>query len=843
MNALRTRLNPAPDDSRAEATAAFACSHCGAGVPSGMIDSQSPAQFCCRGCRTAYALIHEHGLEAYYLRNQPTGQSVGDSPLARSFCDFDQAAFEQLYVRLRPDGRKESLLVLHGIHCAACLWLLEKLPQLVPGVSSAKVNWSRSTVEVVWQPEQTALSEIARMLNRLGYAPAPVRSGAQQAAVVQENRRQLVNLGVAAALAGNNMLLGAALYFGLLSQLGSSIETLFRGASCLLGLASVLGPGRTFLRTAWSALRTRTPHVDIPVAIALLMGSLSGLWNTLAGRGEIYFDSLSSLVALLLVGRYIQFRQQRQTAEAVDLLYRLTPRSARKLIDGVVVETLVDLLEPGDRIEVLPGQGVPADGTIMTGHSTLDESLLTGEARPVVRVAGEAVFASTQNLSGPLEITVTRTGRQTRMGRLMELMEAASRDKPPVIEWSNRAGVWFVYGVLTVATFTFLYWLRLSGTSAVENSVAVLIVACPCVIALAAPLTLSLAISRAAGRGILIKSGDVLQRMAQAGTIWLDKTGTLTQGQTRLVQWWGDRDLAAQVAALESRSSHPLAAALQQESLEQVLNVRLGSLPPVEQAAQDPRGGIRGVVAGSELVIGSRKYFADLGLEIPPALKAQATASARTGLTVIYVARQRVVCGLATIGDKLRSDAAATVSELQRRGWQVGILSGDQPDTVAVVAGQLGVPPESAWGGLSPEDKTARVRSSNSKEVVVMVGDGLNDSAALAAASVGVAVKGGAEASLAAAPVYLSRGGLTDLLQLASASRQTMTTIHVSLVISILYNTFSVGLATMGLIHPLIAALMMPLSSLTTIILAYCNPAFSAREPWPHAGHLAKKRL
>lgn len=823
MNAPRTRLSTAP-----EATTAVVCNHCGAEVPAGMIDALSPEQFCCRGCRTAYALIHEHGLEAYYLRNQPTGQAVGDSPLAKSFRDFDQPAFEELYVRSRPDGQKESLLVLHGIHCAACIWLLEKLPQLVSGVSTAKVNWSRSTVEVVWQPEQAALSQIAQVLNRLGYAPAPVRHGAQQAAVVQENRRQIVNLGVAAALAGNNMLLGAALYFGLLSQLGGSIETLFRGASCLLGVASVLGPGRTFLRTAWSALRTRTPHVDIPVAVALLMGSLSGLWNTLTGRGEIYFDSISSLVALLLVGRYIQFRQQRQTAEAVDLLYRLTPRSARKLIDGLVVETLVDLLEPGDRIEVLPGQGVPADGTIMTGHSTIDESLLTGEARPVVRVAGEAIFAGTQNLSGPLEVSVTRTGRQTRMGRLMELMEAASRDKPPVIEWANRAGVWFVYGVLTVAVLTFLYWLRLSGTSAVEHTVAVLIVACPCVIALAAPLTLSLAISRAAGRGILIKSGDVLQRMARPGKIWLDKTGTLTQGRTRLIQWWGDSALAAEVAALEGRSTHPLAAALQQESLEQVLNVRLGVLPPVEQVAQDPRGGIHGRVAGSELVIGSRKYFAGLGLEIPPGLEAQAKAWAQTGLTVIYVARQRVVCGLAAIGDQLRSDAAATVSALQKRDWQVGILSGDRPETVASVAAELGIAADLAWGGLSPEEKTARVRSRVADEVVVMVGDGLNDSASLAAASVGVAVKGGAEASLAAAPVYLSRGGLSDLLLLASASRQTMTTIHVSLLISILYNTFSVGLATMGLIHPLIAALMMPLSSLTTIILAYCNPAFNA---------------
>lgn len=821
MNALGSNSTSSPQH-----PTAVACSHCGAAVPIGMIDREATEQFCCRGCHTAYALIHEHGLEAFYDRNQPTGLAVGDSPLARSFGDFDQPAFEQLYVRVRGDGKKSALLVLNGIHCAACIWLLEKLPQLVNGVAEARVNWNRSTVEVAWVPEATRLSEIALTLNRLGYAPAPVRSGVQQAAATRENRRQLVNLGVAAALAGNNMLFGAALYFGLLSQLGSGIETLFRGASCLLGILSVLGPGRVFLRTAWSALRTQTAHVDIPVAVALLMGTTSGLWNTLHGTGEIYFDSISSLVALLLVGRYIQFRQQRQTAEAVDLLYRLTPRTARKLVGGEVVETLVELIEPGDRLEVLAGQGVPADGTLIAGESNLDEALLTGESRPVKRVAGEAVFAGTQNLVSPIEFVVTRTGRETRMGQLMELMESASRDKPPIIQWANRAGVWFVYGVLAVALATMFYWLATTPSRAVENTVAVLIVACPCVIALAAPLTLSLAISRAASRGILIKSGDVLQRLAKPGTLWLDKTGTLTRGQTAVVEWLGEREWIPLVVALESRSTHPLATAFEPKALETSLGVSLDDLPTIESAVQDSRGGLRGRVGGREVVVGNANLLSGLGVALPAAYELQAVELAERGLTAVFFVIDQLVRGVIGIGDPLRSDSISTVKQLRSTGWKVGILSGDRPETVSAIAKQIGIPPQLACGGLTPEQKTERVRECNVDQTSVMVGDGVNDSAALAAASVGVAVKGGAEASLAAAPVFLSRGGLGGLLELTCASCQTMRTIHFSLVISILYNTFSVGLATMGLIHPLIAALMMPISSLTTIGLAYSNPAF-----------------
>lgn len=833
MNALSARRSP-----RLEEPKAVICAHCGAAVPETLLKSAGgEPSFCCRGCHTAYELIHTHGLQDFYLRNQPGGLAPGNDSLLSRYADYDQPEFEALYVRQDVPGTKQVCLALSGIHCAACIWLLEKLPRIQPGVISASVHWSRGTIDLRWASGETRLSEVAWLLNRLGYPPQPVRIEALRRGAVLENRRQLKNLGIAAALAGNNMLIGAALYFGLLSNLGDSIEWLLRSASGLLGLLAVLIPGRVFFRSAWSALRTRTPHVDIPVTLGLSVGTASGWMNLFSGTGEIYFDSISSLVALLLIGRYLQFRQQRQTADAVDLLYRLTPRTARKIVEQRVVETLVDLLRVGDEIEILPGQTVPGDGTILEGESALDEALLTGEARPATRGPGDRVFAGTHNLQSRLRVGMENLGRESRMGRLLEMMETETRRRGPMLEWANRAGGWFVYAVLSVAVLTFVCWAPSSISTALANMVAVLIVACPCVIALAAPVALALTISRAAGRGILIKNGDVLQRLAEPGELWLDKTGTLTEGRMRLVEWLGDRRVALAVAALERQSSHSLAAAFDADSIAAIRGEAVENWPRVDHCHSDSRGGIVGQVEGQALAIGNRSLMVALGIAIPDSAAHLVEEYSRKGLTAVLVSADGQVVAVAGVGDRLRPDAFEAIQRIRKQGWEVGILSGDHPQTVRAVAAELGIDLARVRGGVTPEEKLRWIREGEGSETGttsrsslsparVMVGDGINDSAALAAAAVGIAMQGGAEASLSAAGVYLNRGGLNALAELLSASRQTMRTIRASLSVSLLYNTFSVGLAAAGWIHPLIAALMMPLSSLTVILLAWCNPAF-----------------
>lgn len=808
---------------------AVACAHCQANVPLGLVAEDDSPSFCCNGCQMAWHLIHQNGLDAYYDMSRTGASPLGNQVDAGPYADFDLPDFLDKFARPLPGGRWSISLALQGIHCVACVWLIEKLPQLLPGVIAATVNWSTATVQLEWSADRVALSQIAKTLAQLGYPSFPLREGEQSRRVVAENRRYLVRLGVAGAAAGNNMLIGLALYLGWFAGMDPAVETLMRYASCLVGLVSMLWPGAVFFRSAWSAVVTRTPHMDLPIALGLGVGSLSGLWNTLAGSGEIYFDSLSVLVFLLLVGRYIQFRQQQRSADAVDMLYRLTPRHARKWINGQLVDTHAELLRHGDVVEVRAGELIPVDGTVLVGDSLVDEALLTGESHPVNKRVGEAVAAGTLNVHASLRIQTTAVGRETRIGQIVQLVERSAAEKPAIVEWANRIGAWFVVVVMVLAVVTVALWAPAGWMHAINQAVALLIVACPCALALATPLALSVALGRAADRKILIKGGDVLQRLQSPHLIWLDKTGTLTQGKMECHEWLGDLRYRVLAASLEQNSAHPVAVALSRLAKDQEK-----LLPPRESVLnvkQSPLGGISGSVDGLSLAVGNESFIreeikAEVGAEYL-AFAQQVVAKAHSP---VFIAVQQRVVAVAGVGDALRSDALNAVQKLQQLGWQVGILSGDHPEVVGNVAKQLGIPPELTRGGVMPEEKVAVLRTS--KEAV-MVGDGVNDSAALAFASVGIAVHGGSETSLQAAPVYLGRPGLQPILELLEGSRRTLSTIRWSFAASLTYNIIAVGLAMVGWINPLVAAALMPISSITVVLMSIAPGNFRV-QPTDH---------
>lgn len=817
------------------------CSHCGLVVPRGLVVAERPLQFCCHGCETAWSLIHDSGLEAWYRLAQDRRQVADEDRAAIAVDSFDSPGFVSRFSRPLSGDLREITLAIDGIHCAACIWLIERLGRICPGVVRSSVQFSRRTVTIAWHADQVPLSRIARALRQLGYTASPVTPGVARDADTRENRRHLMRLGIAGAAAGNNMLIATALYLGLFQGMDAGHLWLLRVASCVVGLVSLLWPGRVFFQGALAALRTRTPHVDLPLALGLGAGGIGGVINTLTGRGEIFFDSLSMLVFLLLVGRYIQFRQQRRAADAIDLLYRMTPPFAWKIgADGVAAQVPAELLSPGDRIQVRSGETVPADGCLVAGETLLDESILTGESQPVQRVCGETVSAGTLNLRSPVELSVTAAGDQTRLGGILKMVQAAAADRPAVVQWADRMGGWFVVAVTLLALVTLAAWLWVGSPLAIDHMVALLVVACPCALAMSTPLTVSVALGRAATRGIMIKGGDVLARLAQPGRIWLDKTGTLTMGQMRVVDWEGDESLKAEVAAIQVHSSHPVAAAFAAASFPGLggENGATQSLPTASDVRQVTGQGIEGFVAGRKFRIG-RESFAG------PAQDASASAASlqsgrwqaavrrilASGWSPVFISVDGQVRAVAAVGDPVRPEATGLIRELQDQGWQVGILSGDHPDIVARVATQIGIPAGQAHGGLSPEDKVARVRQPGTAAPVVMVGDGVNDSPSLAAADVGIAVHSGAHASLQAAPVWLARSGIGEILTLLNASRKVMRTIRVAVFVSLAYNLLAIALAAFGLIHPLLAAALMPVSSLSVVTLAVTGRSFQALEP------------
>ncbi len=803
-------------------TPAPACTHCGLPVPGARWTGPGGPQFCCGGCEAAHQLIVDRGLSAYYeLRDDEPGAARPDAAQVR-FDDFDRPDFLARYAT-RTDGELTVTLALQGIHCAACVWLLENLPRICDGVQRARVAWTQRTIAVTWREDTTSLSTIAAAIDRLGYRPHPLREDAREAIEQSEERELLTRLAVAGAAAGNNMLIAGSLYLGLGSYMSADIYGFLRLASCIVGLVAILGPGRVFFSGAWAAARARVPHMDLPIALGLGAGAIAGVWHTLRGTGEIYFDTLSVLVFLLLLGRWIQYRQQRGAASSVSLLARMTPRLAHRIVDGIVVDVPSEVLQPGDTVEVRATETFPADGRVLRGTTTIDQSLLTGESRPVALGPGDEATAGALNLSAAVRIGVEATGTDTRIGKVLHMVEHAVRDRPRLVAMADRIGARFVIAVVVLATATGLAWARIAPDLALDRAITLLIVACPCALALATPLTLAVAVGRAARRRILIKGADVLERLASPGTMWLDKTGTLTEGHARVLGAVGPTWVRPLVAALERQSAHPVAVALAEAfGGETTVGLR------VVDVQQSAGGGIRGTVDGHDVAVGNEAFVLDAAGAIVPTLRAAAASFVAEGGSPIYVAVDRAVTMVAAVGDRLRDDAKPTIDALVARGFEVGILSGDHPEIVAGVGARLGLDPARCHGGLTPEDKVSFVRGT--KGPVVMVGDGVNDSAALAAADVSIATRDGAEASLHAASVYLGQPGLHGVLELLELSGRAMRTIRRTFTVSLAYNLVCVGLAMAGTITPLWAAVLMPLSSLTVVATAVAGARLPREE-------------
>jgi Cu2+-exporting ATPase len=795
------------------------CAHCGLSLPSAGGVETAGERFCCNGCSAVYAAIQGAGLGAFYDdRALEARQAPRARPSGRRFAELDDPEFARTFER-HPDGSASVELQLEGVHCAACVWLVESLPRVAPGVREARLDFGRATAWIRWRPDETELSAVARALDRLGYTPHALgRTGVER----RSERALLMRLGVAGAIAGNVMLMALALYSGAGTTFEADFAEFFRWGSFVLALPAVFYCASVFYRGAWAALRTRTPNMDLPIAIGISAGFVSGAVNTLRGAGEVYFDTITTLVFLLLVGRWLGQRHQRRAARAADVALALAPATARVLEGDERREVRADSVTGGALVEVSPNERIPVDGRVERGASAIDACLLTGESTPVDVKPGDRVYAGTENLERPLLVRVERAGRDTRVGQLVGAMERAQRERAPIVRAADRIAGHFVLVVLALAAVTFAVWWRIDPSHAVEHAVALLVVTCPCALGMATPLAVSVALGRAARRGILVKGGDVLEALARPAQLIFDKSGTLTAGRPELVEWTGSDELARRVSAAERGCDHPLARAFRR------------AFPVPDELAVDAverltGAGVRASVGGSSLVVGTPELLTASGIEIPSDVRVRVSAHAALGLTPVLVASDGRVSAIAAFGDALRPDAASTLRELARYASSLHVLSGDHLLVVERLC--RGLPVESARGGVSPEGKLVEVRDAVRRgERVVMIGDGLNDAAAMSAATVGIAVHGGAEASLLAAGVFSTTPGVLPVLEAVRGARLTLRAIHRGLAFSLAYNAVGVVLAMAGLLSPLLAAILMPLSSLTVVTSALRSRAFVARK-------------
>lgn len=640
----------------------------------------------------------------------------------------------------------------------------------------------------------------------------------------------LMRIGVAGFAAGNTMLMAFALYSGLFSGIEPEFARLFRWGSLVAILPAMLWSAAPFFRSALGAVRAHRAHMDIPVALGLGAGFLWSAFGTLRGDGDVYFDSLSSLVFLLLVGRWIQRRAQRRARDAGELLESLAPSRARVVENGAAREVPVQSVALGVEVEVLAGDPIPIDGVVKSGRSSVDLSLLTGESVPVEVAAGEAVFAGTLNVGARLTITTQATGQGTRLGRLVARMEEAAARRAPIVRLADRVAASFVVCVVLAATSCFVVWLRIDPRRALDHAVALLVVSCPCALGLATPLAVSAALGQAARRGILIKGGDALEALARTRHVVFDKTGTLTEGRLDLSRYDGDPELLGLLAVAESTSSHPIARALSRSGLGREMTERGWKLDAVQH---EIGAGIRATFRTSDetpvraIVAGSPKFVARAVGSFPGFVRQAIDDDANGGNTPVVVSDGRA-WGVAGLADPLRSDARRSLERVKALDIRVSVLSGDHPLAVRAVCDRLGKLVDEACGATGPERKQERIEALARSGSVVMVGDGVNDAAALAAATVGIAVHGGAEASLAAADAFATRAGVAPVAELLEGSRRALGVIRRGIAFSLAYNLVGVSLAALGWLGPLEAAILMPLSSLTVILHGYRSRSFGS---------------
>lgn len=786
-----------------------------------------------------YGILHRAGYaESYYRLRDADPRRSAVRPPRRSteenlLDELDSESFREEHCSITDGGRYRTNLFLDGVHCAACVWLVERVARETEGVSSVELNLPRGRLSVEWDPDRLELSSLARRLSSFGY-PVQPRVDGPEAPQSREERRLLVKAGVSWALAGNIMLIAFALYSGLGAEgSDSGMFAAARRLSMLLAVPVVAVGGSVFFRRALSSIRMamssrsiRFLHMDTPISLGILVGFGASAHAAVTGSGDLWFDSIAILIAALVTARWLQLRSRRLAGNSTERLLAMLPTMARRLsAHGETAMSPADDLSRGDRIVVLGGELIPADGRILEGRSHIDRSVLTGESRPIPVGPDDETFAGTTNVSGRLVVGVERTGEASRIGRLLTWVGENRGTTSEMLDVTDRIGGWFTAGVILLAGATGLFWFHAEPASLTAHVVAVLVITCPCALGMAAPLSLAVGTGRAARRGAFIKNEQVIERLREIDTVVLDKTGTLTEGRMTLAESAGDDAALRLAAALESQSDHPVARAF--TSWAEAFPG--DAAPHPENVDSVPGSGMRGVFDGRMVLVGKPAWVLDrIDGHAPDSLVDRIRPWTDRGMTPVLVAVDGRVRAAAAIADTLRSDARAVIGRMLGRGLDVRILSGDDEVTTRRVAEDVGLDPGMATGGVSPEEKEAEIRRlAVSGRRVLMVGDGVNDAAALQAAHVGVAVEGGSTVSRMAAHVYCTRSGVAIVDELMTESAKVVRLIRRLLGFSAGYNLVGGLAAVAGLVTPLVAAVAMPISSFVVVVSAARQRTFT----------------
>ncbi|KXU38628.1 carbonate dehydratase [Ventosimonas gracilis] len=787
------------------------CYHCGLPITGsapfcGQVLGQT-RRFCCPGCQAVAQTIVDAGLESYYRHRSES--AINPEALPQQLQDelelYDRLDVQQSFVHNQGDDQQITLLV-EGVSCAACGWLIEQQLGRLSGVAEARLNLSNHRLHLRWQSAVLPLSQILARLKQIGYAAHPFEPDQASATLAEENRQTLRRLGVAGLLWFQAMMATMATWPEFNLDLSPELHHILRWVALFLTTPIVFYSCTPFFKGALRDLRSLHLGMDVSVSLAIGGAYLAGIWSTISGQGELYFDAVGMFALFLLSGRYLERRARERCAQATAGLVNLLPTSClRQGSDGKTQRILLRELNIGDLVQVLPGAVIPADGQITDGSSCIDESLLSGEYLPKPRKVGDCVTAGTLNVESTLCVKVQALGTDTRLSAIVRLLERAQSDKPRLAELADRAAQWFLLFALLAAAATFLFWLNLEPARAFWVVLAMLVAVCPCALSLATPTALTAATGYLHQLGLLLTRGHVLEGLTHIDTVIFDKTGTLTEGKLSLreIRPLGELsvdDCLRLATALENRSEHPIARAFgrAEKTVENVQNI--------------PGRGLEGQMDGQRLRIGEAAFVCELSAQpIPPQPKSSGQW--------LLLGNETAPLAWLVLDDRLRSEAKLLVEDCKARGWETLLLSGDSSPQVAEMAATLGI--GQAKGGLTPDDKLAilgKLRAKGRK--VLMLGDGVNDVPTLAAADISIAMGGATDLAKTNADAVLLNCNLATLALAFNLARRTRRVIIENLVFAALYNGLMLPFAALGLITPAWAALGMSISSLVVVLNA-----------------------
>ncbi len=786
-----------------------ACTHCNLTFSEEIMitekENDKTLSFCCKGCQGVYHLLNAEGLDTFY-------DKLGDTtlhpavPQSDDLEKFDLEGFKNKYIHINEDGLYEINLIIEGIHCSACVWLNEKVLHRTDGVIETSINYSTNKAKVIWDPSVVKLSHIIETIRSIGYNAYPYDPKLQEERAIKTRKTYYTRILVAVFGSMNIMWLAVAHYAGYFSGIQQSFKDILNVAEFILATPVLFYSGWIFFKGAYYGYKNNIVNMDTLVASGALSAYIYSIYAMITQRGEVYFDSVVMIITFVLVGKYLEVLSKKHAVDTLDGLMGSTPTEVTTLKEGVKSLVSIENIILNDVIELKPGEKVVIDGEVTWGEGSFDESSLTGENEPIYKKQHDTILSGSICLDSVIHYKATKDASNSMLSSIVNLLEDSLTKKPRLEQLANTISGYFSTIILIIALLTFIGWYFWvdSFEQALIVGISVIVIACPCALGLATPMATLVGISMAAKRGILFKEAALLETMAKSDILALDKTGTITEGKPSVVKADIKENFdPSMLYALVNTSNHPISKGIMaylDANYENIEKLTLDNIKSIEAK------GIHARYKDKSLIGGNAKLLQASNISV----------NAKTENTLFFFAIEDQLIATFELTDTIRKGAKEAIKNIQGLGVKVVMLTGDHEQSANKVASQVGI--REVHAKLLPQDKAAVInRFHEEGHVVVMAGDGINDTVALASSDIAIAMGNGSDVAISVSDVVLLDEKPISIYESYKLSKRTYTAVKENLGFSLLYNVVAVPLAVLGFVTPLVAALSMSLSSLVVV--------------------------